>query len=271
MHHVYFCHVFHLVGHSDLICESQVVTQSQPIVAMLGDDIILPCHVTPDEGLVNKVLEWMRQDLKPRSVHMRRFGENSLDNQNPSYKERTSVSIDNMKQGDMSLKLSKVKLTDEGIYRCFTPELKAESFVQLNVGKWATLNHLDESFVSVLSGVLECKSKGWYPEPELLWLDGEGKLLSAGPTETVRGPDDLYTVSSRVTLFSDILNTSYCFLFLKLTSYSCYSFMVIYCIFCVNTIDFFCTQRTRRTKRMKKDRKSERREMVEMTVQKKSL
>ncbi|XP_049922630.1 butyrophilin-like protein 9 isoform X2 [Epinephelus moara] len=48
--------------------------------------------------------------------------------------------------------------------------------------------------------VLDCESAGWYPEPEVLWLAGEGKLLSAGPTETVRGPDDLYTVSSRVTV-----------------------------------------------------------------------
>ncbi|XP_049424613.1 uncharacterized protein LOC125883969 isoform X1 [Epinephelus fuscoguttatus] len=48
--------------------------------------------------------------------------------------------------------------------------------------------------------MLDCESAGWYPEPEVLWLDGEGKLLSAGPTETVRGPDDLYTVSSRVTV-----------------------------------------------------------------------
>ncbi|KAM8748294.1 uncharacterized protein AB9X84_016022 [Acanthopagrus schlegelii] len=47
---------------------------------------------------------------------------------------------------------------------------------------------------------LNCESKGWYPEPEVFWLDGEGNLLSAGPTETVRGPDDLYTVSSRVTV-----------------------------------------------------------------------
>ncbi|XP_027143966.1 butyrophilin subfamily 2 member A2-like [Larimichthys crocea] len=48
--------------------------------------------------------------------------------------------------------------------------------------------------------VLQCESKGWYPEPEVFWLDAEGNLLSAGPTETVRGPDDLYTVSSRVTV-----------------------------------------------------------------------
>ncbi|XP_038588185.1 butyrophilin subfamily 2 member A2-like isoform X2 [Micropterus salmoides] len=50
------------------------------------------------------------------------------------------------------------------------------------------------------SVVLQCESAGWYPEPEVFWLDGEGNLLSAGPTETVRGPDDLYTVSSRVTV-----------------------------------------------------------------------
>ncbi|KAL7375700.1 hypothetical protein ABVT39_022205 [Epinephelus coioides] len=50
------------------------------------------------------------------------------------------------------------------------------------------------------SVVLQCESAGWHPEPEVLWLDGEGNLLSAGPTETVRGPDDLYTVSSRVTV-----------------------------------------------------------------------
>ncbi|XP_008304148.1 butyrophilin subfamily 2 member A2-like, partial [Stegastes partitus] len=58
--------------------------------------------------------------------------------------------------------------------------------------------------------VLQCESAGWYPEPELLWLDGEGKLLSAGPPETVRGPDDLYTVSSRVTVEKRHSNTFTC-------------------------------------------------------------
>ncbi|XP_067381141.1 uncharacterized protein [Channa argus] len=60
-----------------------------------------------------------------------------------------------------------------------------------------SLTSIDESSNGV---VLQCKSEGWYPEPEVLWLDGEGNVLSAGPTETVRGPDDLYTVSSRVTV-----------------------------------------------------------------------
>ena len=48
--------------------------------------------------------------------------------------------------------------------------------------------------------VLQCESKGWHPQPEVFWLDSEGNLLSAEPTKTVRGPDGLYTVSSRVTV-----------------------------------------------------------------------
>ncbi|XP_030286830.1 butyrophilin subfamily 3 member A1-like [Sparus aurata] len=55
-------------------------------------------------------------------------------------------------------------------------------------------------YINSTAKVLQCESTGWYPEPEVFWLDGEGNLLSAGPTETVRGPDDLYTVSSRVTV-----------------------------------------------------------------------
>uniref|UniRef100_UPI0009B4A218 butyrophilin subfamily 2 member A1-like n=1 Tax=Monopterus albus TaxID=43700 RepID=UPI0009B4A218 len=59
--------------------------------------------------------------------------------------------------------------------------------------------------ISRLSGedsgvLLRCESRGWYPEPELLWLDAEGNLLPAGPTETVPGPDGLYTVSGRATV-----------------------------------------------------------------------
>ncbi|XP_044197929.1 spore wall protein 2-like [Thunnus albacares] len=159
---------------------------------MVGDDITLPCHVKPASDVFDEMLEWSRPDLNPRFVHVRRSGEDLLD-QNPSYRGRTSVSINSLKQGDVSLKLSKVKFSDEGTYRCFIPGLKTESNVQLVVGPVINIIKVD-------SGVLQCESTGWYPEREVFWLDGEGNLLSAGPTETVRGPDGLYTVSSRVTV-----------------------------------------------------------------------
>ncbi|XP_067379996.1 enolase-phosphatase E1-like isoform X3 [Channa argus] len=170
-----------------------IVDQSEPMMAVVGDNITLPCHVKPDTDTVNETLEWSRLDLKPRFVHVRRFGEDRLSDQNPSYKGRTAVSVDRLKQGDVSLKLSKVKLSDQGTYKCFIPGLSTESSVQLIVGAVIEVD-------TVSSGVLHCESKGWYPEPEVLWLDGEGNVLSAGRTETVKGPYDLYTVSSSVTV-----------------------------------------------------------------------
>ncbi|XP_074480661.1 uncharacterized protein LOC141761232 [Sebastes fasciatus] len=164
---------------------------------MVGDDITLPCHVKPATDAVHQMLEWSRPDLNPRFVHVRRFGEDQLVDQNPSYKGRTSASIDRLKQGDMSLTLSKVKLSDEGTYRCFSPGLETDSSVQLIV---VPVSVTTIEITKVSSGVLQCESEGWYAEPEVLWLDGEGNLLSAGPPETVRGPDDLYIVSSRVTV-----------------------------------------------------------------------
>ncbi|XP_074480145.1 uncharacterized protein LOC141760930 [Sebastes fasciatus] len=177
--------------------QSQATGQPQPIVAMVGDDITLPCHVKPATDAVHQMLEWSRPDLNPRFVHLRRFGEDQLVDQNPSYKGRTSASIDRLKQGDMSLTLSKVKLSDEGTYRCFSPGLETDSSVQLIV---VPVSVTTIEITKVSSGVLQCESEGWYAEPEVLWLDGEGNLLSAGPPETVRGPDDLYIVSSRVTV-----------------------------------------------------------------------
>eukprot|EP00064_Thunnus_orientalis_P020778 superscaffoldBa00005910_g20926 len=109
---------------------------------MIGDDITLPCHVKPSTDAFNEMLEWSRPDLSPRFVHVRQSGEDHLPDQNPSYTGRTSVSINSLKQGDFSLKLSKVKLSDEGTYRCFIPVLKTDSSVQLVVE--TTKYHDDE-------------------------------------------------------------------------------------------------------------------------------
>ncbi|KAM8747608.1 butyrophilin subfamily 1 member A1-like isoform 6-T6 [Acanthopagrus schlegelii] len=163
---------------------------SQPILATVGEDIILPAYLEPATNA--KTIEWTRPDLSPRYVHVQRQGVKLTDN-HPSYEGRTSLLSDELKLGNISLKLSRVRISDEGPYRCFLPEMKISCIIQLVVGAASSPD-------VQMTVVLQCNSTGWYPEPEVFWLDGEGNLLSAGPTETVRGPDDLYTVSSRVTV-----------------------------------------------------------------------
>ncbi|XP_059210313.1 uncharacterized protein LOC131989135 [Centropristis striata] len=193
--------VFHLfIAHS---CRGQVqlIGSRQPIVGPVGEDVILPCHLQPAVDVATVTLEWTRSDLKPRFVHVWRAGQDLQNVKNPSYRGRTSLFVNELKKGNISLKLSKVKPSDAGRYRCFIPDMNINAVVELVVGAVSSpiisLRGIDRDKEGV---VLQCESSGWYPEPEVLWLDGEGKLLSAGPTETVRGPDDLYTVSSRVTV-----------------------------------------------------------------------
>lgn len=117
--------------------QSQGTGPAQPIVTFVGEDVILPCQLQPALDVVSRSLEWARPDLVPRFVHVWHEGQNILVNQNPSYKGRTSVSTEKLKHGDLSLKLSAVKHSDNGIYRCYFPPQDKEFIVELVVGEWA--------------------------------------------------------------------------------------------------------------------------------------
>uniref|UniRef100_A0A3Q3MKT9 Ig-like domain-containing protein n=1 Tax=Labrus bergylta TaxID=56723 RepID=A0A3Q3MKT9_9LABR len=179
-----------------------VIGSSQPIVAIVGDDVILPCQLEPAVDAREMTVEWARPDLKPKYVFLRRGGTELQRDKHPMYKGRTSLSEDKLRCGDISLKFTEVKLSDSGAYRCLVLATKTEYVIKLTAGKFKFIHcaHIIIMQRKVCGVDLQCKSEGWYPEPEVLWLDGEGKLLSAGSTEIIRGPNDLYTVSSRVTV-----------------------------------------------------------------------
>ncbi|XP_034533044.1 butyrophilin subfamily 3 member A1-like [Notolabrus celidotus] len=175
------------------------VGPSQTVVALVGDNVTLPCQLEPAVDAVSLGVEWGKRDLELGIVHVWYEGRNLLKNQNPSYKGRTSMSMEKLRHGDLSLSLSAVKHSDNGAYRCYFISQDKQSTVELVVGSFSSplITHISKSGSGV---VLQCESKGWYPEPEVLWLDSEGKEFSDGPTETLRGPGGLYSVSSRVTV-----------------------------------------------------------------------
>lgn len=113
-----------------------MIGPSEPIVALVGEDVILPCYLNPAMNAVDMVLSWERPDLNPRYVHVWRHGGEKENMKHPSYDGRTSLSIDELKSGNISLKLSKVKLSDEGRYKCFIPQLGGLATVQLTVGEF---------------------------------------------------------------------------------------------------------------------------------------
>uniref|UniRef100_A0A667ZEB8 Ig-like domain-containing protein n=1 Tax=Myripristis murdjan TaxID=586833 RepID=A0A667ZEB8_9TELE len=191
-----------------ILQNSVVIGSPEPIAALVGDDVILPCRLEPAIRDFSDMVEWIREDIDPPYVHVHQSGHLLYQDQNLQYKDRTILFMDELKNGNVSLKLFRVTVSDEGRYLCFIPSIRRGDFIQLHVGAASS------PVISVTKNssgvVLECESKGWYPEPELFWLDAEGKLLSAGAPETVRGPDGLYTVSSRVTVEKSHSNSFTC-------------------------------------------------------------
>uniref|UniRef100_A0A8C4DUW7 Ig-like domain-containing protein n=1 Tax=Dicentrarchus labrax TaxID=13489 RepID=A0A8C4DUW7_DICLA len=121
-------------GLNVLCCPGQprVVGSLQPIVAVLGDDVILPCRLQPSFNVELLTVEWSRPDLKPDPsdrlgrvdyVYLYRGRREDTDMKLQSYVGRTELSKDGLKSGDISLKILNVTLEDGGRYRCFIPKL----------------------------------------------------------------------------------------------------------------------------------------------------
>ncbi|KAM4564244.1 uncharacterized protein V3H82_013297 [Fundulus diaphanus] len=182
-------------------CQSLETNQPQLVTATVGEDVVLPCHLGVAVNVDELVVEWGRLDLSPKFVNVWFEGSEYTDDLNTAYRGRTSLFTDRLRDGDVSLRLTGVRLSDNARFRCYYPKGNKEYFINLLVGSVSSpavsLAGLDPSISGVM---LDCSSAGWYPEPEVFWLDGEGIIISIGPSEKTRGPDGLYTVSSRVTV-----------------------------------------------------------------------
>uniref|UniRef100_A0A8C7FGI5 Ig-like domain-containing protein n=1 Tax=Oncorhynchus kisutch TaxID=8019 RepID=A0A8C7FGI5_ONCKI len=114
--------------------EVQVVGPADRVDALAGDDIILPCSLKPNISAKDMLVQWTGLYLKTRNVHLYRQGRDSNEDQFPSYRGRTSMFHEELKNGNVSLKLTRVTLSDAGSYRCFLPTLTSqvkETTVQL--------------------------------------------------------------------------------------------------------------------------------------------
>ncbi|XP_027893445.1 butyrophilin-like protein 2 isoform X1 [Xiphophorus couchianus] len=117
-----------------------LIGSSQPIVAAPGDDVVLPCRVDPEWEAVGKTVEWSRPDLRPSGPQKRveyvfvyRFRKTDRDMMMDTYIQRTSLSQDGLRRGDVSLTIRNVSLQDHGRFRCFIPRLRVEAQLLLVV------------------------------------------------------------------------------------------------------------------------------------------
>ncbi|XP_039542338.1 butyrophilin subfamily 1 member A1-like [Pimephales promelas] len=179
-----------------------VVGPADPVLAVAGEDVILPCSVNPSISVVDMRVEWFRPDLKD-SVHLYDEHEDRNADQIQSYRGRTKLIHQELQRGDASLKLSTVRVSDEGRYKCFIQSKSRYDDVTVDV----RVEAVGRPPVITVVGFdgsggfhLQCESEGWYPEPDLEWLDSEGVSLSSETTETHRNTDR-FNVKHTITVY----------------------------------------------------------------------
>ncbi|XP_030286879.1 myelin-oligodendrocyte glycoprotein-like [Sparus aurata] len=117
-----------------LAAQTQLIGSHQPIVALVGDDVLLPCHLEPAVSATYETVVWSKAALEPKYVH-HKDGRLLFEKQDPSYFLRTRLFMDELQRGNVSMKISKVELSDAGTYKCSLPAMKKEAEVELIVGQ----------------------------------------------------------------------------------------------------------------------------------------
>uniref|UniRef100_A0A671UN37 Ig-like domain-containing protein n=1 Tax=Sparus aurata TaxID=8175 RepID=A0A671UN37_SPAAU len=122
----------------------------QPIVALVGDDVILPCHLEPAVSVTYETVVWSKAGLEPKYVYYHQDGRLLSEKQDPSYFLRIRLFRDEMLSGNVSMKIFKVKLSDAGTYKCSLPAMKKEAEVELIVGTNKVFNDASTGSLTVI-------------------------------------------------------------------------------------------------------------------------
>uniref|UniRef100_A0A8C8IQK3 Ig-like domain-containing protein n=1 Tax=Oncorhynchus tshawytscha TaxID=74940 RepID=A0A8C8IQK3_ONCTS len=154
----------------------EVLGPSDSIVAVAGEDIILPCYLKPNISAEDMTVDWLKLDFLDGRVFRYQNHRIIRDDQIPSYRRRTSLFEEELWRGNTSLKLTRVQGTDEGHYKCFIKAKRWYDDFTIQVLIKAVGSKPVVSIEGHREGgmCLLCESEGWHPEPELIHRDFKG-------------------------------------------------------------------------------------------------
>nr|XP_017200425.1 butyrophilin subfamily 2 member A2 isoform X3 [Oryctolagus cuniculus] len=176
-----------------------VVGPTDPILAMLGENITLSCHLLPEKSAEDMEVRWIRSQFSP-AVLVYKGGRERPEEQMEEYRGRTTFVSEDIGRGSVALVIHNLTAREDGIYRCYFQEGRSydEATVRLLVaglGSQPVVEMKDHEDGGVL---LECRSEGWFPEPRAVWRGPYGEVVPALAEAYMLDADGLFTVTSTV-------------------------------------------------------------------------
>lgn len=84
----------------------------------VGQDVVLPCHVSPAQSVQDMEVTWFREQFTP-FVHRYKERQDQYGDQMVQYQGRTELLKDGLTNGSVDLRIFRVQLSDRGLYTCF--------------------------------------------------------------------------------------------------------------------------------------------------------
>ncbi|KAF5923776.1 hypothetical protein HPG69_008139 [Diceros bicornis minor] len=170
----------------------QLSGPGEPVPALVGEDAVLPCLLSPSISAEDMELRWYRDQPSP-AVYVHRKGGDVQEDQMALYQGRTTFVEDLVAQGEAAVRIHNVTAFDNGTFHCWFNDStgSAEATLWLRVAEAAVAAEVGASLPAGLGsepGIrvpvdqdkgawAECTSAGWYPEPQVQWTDFRGKNL----------------------------------------------------------------------------------------------
>ncbi|XP_058874533.1 butyrophilin subfamily 2 member A2-like [Acipenser ruthenus] len=179
---------------------SSVVGSDQTLIASAGEDVILPCHITPSVSAVDLDVRWYR-DSFDILVHLYEDRRDRTDVQDSDYRGRTALSRFELEDGILSLNLRNLRPSDSGVYSCYATDgvWDGQGKTELIVRALGTQPSISMDSTQGEQTRLVCRSEGWSPEPEVIWRDRDGNdVTSLSNTTLLRVSQGLRSVSSYI-------------------------------------------------------------------------
>ncbi|NXK54287.1 BT1A1 protein, partial [Chauna torquata] len=174
-----------------------------PVAVAMGQDVVLPCRLSPEQSARDMEVTWFREQFTP-FVHRYREGQDQYGDQMAQYQGRTELLKGGLANGSVDLRIFHVQLSDKGHYTCFVRSESQydEAVVELKVtasgsAPLITLERYQDGGIRVA-----CRSAGWFPQPQVLWLDPRGQHLPSISENIIQDKSGLFATESILVLTS---------------------------------------------------------------------
>ncbi|XP_038237063.1 butyrophilin subfamily 3 member A2-like [Dermochelys coriacea] len=198
VHVLSFLQMLHLITG-----QFKIIPPQNPVIAIIGEAVVLPCQLTGQNNPETIAVQWILSRHSEKIDVSTYDGVTKEERENERYQGRTQFFHTEFQAGNMSLNLKNVIVSDKGKYTCSVSlgSWYDEVVVELDVtARGGESSIFLEDYADQAIG-LTCRSEGWFPEPQVLWLDSKGQKRTEKPTTSnTKTPAGIYNIESAINI-----------------------------------------------------------------------